>query len=92
MAIKNQAVAVGLAPTALTIQDTGSGPGKLGESVVVQNGTSVTVYLGGSTVTTASGFALAAGSTLAVDLADGETIYGVVEATTSSVVCLYQGA
>ena len=93
MAIKSQQVSVGLAAVSLTVQDTGTGQGQVGESVAVLNpSTSVTVYLGGTTVTTASGYGLAPGASLAVDLAPGEGLYAIVAATTTSVHCLYQGA
>ena len=94
MAIKHGLVPVGTGSTLLVTQDTGYGQGQAGESICVQNPSStVTVYLGGTGVTTASyGFALGPLSSLSVDLADGEALYGVVDTVPTTVSCLYQGA
>lgn len=53
--------------------------------VVVRNPSTVSVYVGPSGVTTATGFEIAAGDALGINLALGDTLYGVVAAATQVV-------
>jgi hypothetical protein len=64
-----------------------------GHSVLVQNpSASVTVYIGGAGVTTASyGVALAGGADISIDLLQGEVLYGVVASSTQNVNVLRAG-
>lgn len=59
--------------------------------VLIRNPTAVSVYVGGSGVTTATGFEIAAGDSLGINLSYGDAIYGVVAASTQ-VVYTIQGA
>jgi hypothetical protein len=47
------------------------------------------VYIGGSAVTTASGFELQAGESLSLNVDPGEELYGIVGASTQVVHVLY---
>ena len=73
MAVKASRVNVGATATALSATD----DSRAGEAVVVRNRGSAAVYLGGSDVTSSTGFQLDAGDTLAVDVTYGETLYAV---------------
>lgn len=62
------------------------------EQVSVQNSSAVSVFLGGSGVTTASyGCVIAPSEIFTVDLPPGAALYGVVATTTSSVGVLQVG-
>lgn len=64
-----------------------------GLSVAVRNAdAAITVYLGGSAVTSATGFALLAGATIAVDLQPAETLYGRAASGSPVVHVLKTGA
>lgn len=76
-------VTVGVAATLLSE----GGSGDL-HTVVVRNDSGVTVYVGGSTVSTATGLALATASSLTLDLANADALYGVVAAATAPVQVL----
>lgn len=70
----SQALAVGSTATALTAADTGVS----GTSVAVRNThATVAVAIGTSGVTDVTGFRLPAGSTVTVDLASDEQLFGV---------------
>jgi hypothetical protein len=47
-----------------------------------------TVYLGGSDVTAANGFPLAAGEKIALDLEKGDVVYAIVAASTQAISVL----
>jgi hypothetical protein len=49
-----------------------------GHSLCLRNAGAVDVYLGASDVTTSTGFKLAAGETMALDLLAAEAVYGIV--------------
>lgn len=70
--MKSAAVEVGATPTLIL------GPDDLARHVYFHNGGGAAVYLGGSDVTTSTGFELKNNSTLSVYLPGRETIYGVV--------------
>lgn len=53
--------------------------------VLIRNPTAVSVYIGGSGVTTATGFEIAAGDAVSVALEKQEAIYGIVASGTAIV-------
>lgn len=59
-----------------------------GNSLAIQNTGASTVYIGGPSVTTGSGYPLAAGGQIGADLAPGEDLYGVVASGTVTVAVL----
>lgn len=71
------------APTAPTTTFGGT-RNKIGASVQVPSGGS-TVYVGGPDVTTANGYAVAAGTAVSIDLAPGDVLYGIVASSTQAV-------
>jgi hypothetical protein len=89
MALTHAQVSVGTTATLLSA----TGAGRDGQTVLVQNPTNgQSVYIGGTGVTTASyGFLLLAGTAFAIELQDGEGIYGVVASTTQTVGVIRQG-
>lgn len=93
MPYKNGVVSVGT--TATLIYSVGSAPEN--DGVLVNNGGSATLYLGGSTVTanTAStgGFPVAAGATVTVPTTGAEplSLYGIVASGTANVAYLFPG-
>ena len=54
-------------------------------SVIVYNPGATTVYLGGSGVTSAAGFHVAAGQSVALDLLTGDDLYGITASGSQSV-------
>jgi hypothetical protein len=89
MALTHAQVSVGTTATLLSA----TGAGRDGQTVLVQNPTNgQSVYIGGTGVTTASyGFLLLAGTAFAIELQDGEGIYGVVASSTQTVGVIRQG-
>jgi hypothetical protein len=90
MAIQGLPITVGTTATALSLTTGFSDLIKYnqnGQSISVQNPSpSVTVYLGGSNVTSSSyGYALLPGQTYIVDLNSGEHLYAVVSSSTQQV-------
>ena len=59
--------------------------------VLVRNPSAVSVYVGSAAVLTTTGFEIAAGDSLAINLSYGDTLYGIVAAATQ-VVYTIQGA
>lgn len=53
--------------------------------VLVRNPSTVSLYIGTSTVTTATGFEIAAGDALSIHLRSNEGLYGIVAAATQVV-------
>lgn len=90
MAISHERVSVGTTAT----QISSNYAGKDGQAVSVQNpAAGATVYIGGEGVTTTSyGYSLAGGTDMAVQMQDGEKLYGVVATSTQTVNVLRQGA
>lgn len=66
-----------------------------GQSIALYNASSVSIFVGGSDVTTANGFTLAAGASLSIDLdrwgGAEEGLYGIVAAATAEVRVLEVG-
>lgn len=90
MAIDHERVSVGTTATALA----DAGRDRDGFTVNVQNptGSGATVYVGGSDVSTTDyGYALAAGTEVAVELLKGEALYGIVASGTLTVNVLRIG-
>lgn len=89
MALVHGVVTVGTTATLLSAVEAG----RDGQTVLVQNPTGgANVFLGGAGVTTTSfGFLITAGSAFAIDLQIGESLFGVVAASTQSVSVLRQG-
>jgi hypothetical protein len=81
MPVATAVVAVGTAATALS---TGGKSMTDITSVAVYNAGSNTIFIGGSTVTTATGIPLAVGATATFDLAFGDGLYGIVAAATEN--------
>jgi hypothetical protein len=91
MAIRHGTVTVGTEATDLTsaIPDTRDFSK---HTVLLQNNTGVTVYLGGPGVTTSDfGYALAPGVDYSMDLLDGDVLFGVVDAAPVDVHVLHSG-
>lgn len=74
MAVISTAVSVATTATVLV--------SSAGQGVAVYNNGASTVYLGGSDVTTAIGYPLAAGAHVGIDLERGESLYGIVASGT----------
>lgn len=90
MAINVRAVSVATTATRLdTAAETDTQPGS---AVAVYNNGSATVYLGDSDVTTATGFPLAAGSSMAFEFdVSKDALYGIVASGTVAVRVLETG-
>ncbi len=79
-------------PSSLMTTDRVQGVGVVGQSLLISNPDSAyTVYLGGSTVTSATGYPLAPLEKVAVDAGTGETLYAVATTSSVTVSVLYQG-
>ena len=59
--------------------------------VLVRNPSTVSVYVGGAAVTTATGFEIVSGDAVSIDLSYGDQLYGIVAAATQ-VVHTIQGS
>lgn len=83
MAVTASAITVGTTATLLSGTDLGH---RL--SFAIRNTGTVTIYLGGPNVTTASGYPLDAGQSLGLDLRDqsgsAEEVYGIVSSGSST--------
>lgn len=89
MAVSAAQVSVTTTATALTTAETDS---RSGESIAVTNtDASVAVYLGPAGVTSSTGYKLAAGASIGVDLDLGETLYGITASGTVVVGVLRTG-
>lgn len=85
MAINASRVTVGTTATALATESASSGTGSSGLFLLYNRGT-VSVFIGGSGVTTTAGFEVDAGETVsALEVALGETLYGIVASGTCRV-------
>jgi hypothetical protein len=86
MATVGKRVTVAVTPTKLNSASSGPGDPTVGSSLTVRNrDASASVYLGGSTVATGTGFELLAGESLPMDVGRGEDVYAICAAST--VVC-----
>lgn len=84
MPIVSSIVTVGVAPATLL---SAGGSGEL-KTVVVRNDSGVTLFLGGSGATTATGLSLPTASSITLDLANGDDLYGVIAAATMPIQVL----
>lgn len=90
MATKSRAVTVATTATRLDTADKTDSFG--GSSIAAYNESGVTVYLGGSDVTTANGVPVPAATWgPGMDLQPGEALYGIVAAATAAVRVIEQG-
>lgn len=80
--MKSAAVSVATTPTLIL------GPDDLARHVYIHNGGGAKVYLGGSDVSTTTGFHLANNEAISIYLPGRETIYGVVATGTNDVTLL----
>ena len=79
-------------PSSLNTTDRVEGIGREGQSIVISNpDASYTVYLGGSAVTSATGYPLAPLTSISIDAGPGEVLYAVSTVSSVTVSCLYQG-
>lgn len=84
----SQAVAVGTSAVALSATETDS---SVGQSLLLTNKGAVELVLGGSGVTSATGYRLAAGASVTVQLGSGDALYGVVTSGSTTVDVLRTG-
>lgn len=87
MAVVAAQVTVGTTPVLLS-QDDDRG----GSSLLLQAPAAATLYVGGPTVTAASGFPVPAGTSLSVDLPDYNQLFGVLATGSSPVAVMRVGA
>lgn len=87
MAVVAAQVNVGTTATLLSADE-----GRDGSSVLVQAPSGVTLYVGGSGVTTTTGFPVPPGQTLSVDLPSFDAIYGVLASGSATASVLRVGA
>jgi hypothetical protein len=86
MALKPaQAVPVATIATILTATDKRGDYAAAATSVLLTNSGSVVVAIGGSQVTATTGYRLAVGRDMTVDLQAGEVLYGIVASGTGSI-------
>lgn len=81
------------APTTTALLLAAGAPDDLGGStaLLTNRHASLSTFLGAAGVTTGTGYELKAGESLSVDLARGESIYGIVSAGTGTIHVLEQG-
>lgn len=80
MPIISSRVTVGVTPTLILNPVNGSVTGPI--TGIVKNPGPTSVYIGGEFVTAATGFELATGGTVDVELISGDVLYGVTAAST----------
>lgn len=79
-------------PSSLMSTDRVQGVGLEGQALLISNpDASYTVYLGGSTVTSATGYPVGPLEKVAVDAGTGEVLYAVATTSSVTVSVLYQG-
>jgi hypothetical protein len=88
MTVSSAAVSVATTATILNASETDQIPRY---TVALYNASAVTVFVGGSAVTTSTGFPVAAGASFSADLDKGEGLWGIVATGTASVIVLSQG-
>lgn len=84
MALQTEQITVGTVPVELTVRDFG------GSSIIIQAPADATLYVGTPAVDTATGFPIAAGQALSLDLT-GERLYGVLAAGSGTAYVLRTG-
>lgn len=89
MAVKADVVSVGTSPTQLTVYSNPDLGGSTGSTVSVHPASAI--FIGGPDVSTASGYPVAGGVDLAVDLDMGERLYAVAASGFVSVNVLRTG-
>lgn len=82
MPIAASVVAVGTSATLLAL---GSSDTHDLSQVIVRNDSGTTIFLGGATVSTASGLALPTATAYTVDLSYNDSLYGIVAAATQPI-------
>lgn len=90
MALGNAQVSVGTTATLLSATETDDRSGS-SIAVKVPSGAAAAVFVGKSDVTTATGFSVAVGESVALDLQPGEALYGIVASGTVTVHVLRSG-
>lgn len=91
MTVKSSAVSVTTSATRLDSADSAD-DGQPGQSVAVYNNGTATIYLGGSSVTTATGSPVPAGTWgPSMDLTPAEGLYGIVASGTQEARVLEVG-
>lgn len=90
MALTGRRVTVATTATRLDVADTNNTNRR--SLRVLNTAATAAVILGGSDVTATSGYSLAAGANITIDLAHDETLYGIVAAATETVHILESGA
>lgn len=89
MALKTAQISVGSTPTQLTGVDLDH---RDGNSIAVQAPSSANLYIGGDgTVTVSTGYLVAAGASVALDLNAGEQVWGVLSTGTGTAYILRTG-
>lgn len=89
MALRAQQVTVSATPVMLTVADLDH---RDGSSIAVQAPSGATLYIGGdATVSASTGWPVAAGQSLALDLQAGEVVYGVLMTGTDTAYVLRSG-
>lgn len=88
MALQTAQVAVGTTAVELTGVTTDR---RADSSIAVQAPAAATMYIGAAGVTASTGWPIAAGQTLAVDLQSGERLYGVLASGTGTAYVLRTG-
>lgn len=76
MALKTRTVTVGTSAVAL-VSDAGYGSGSYPYPVLVYNAGTVTVYFGGTDVTTSNGIPVAANASLQLELITNDALYAI---------------
>lgn len=90
MPLSPASITVGTAATLLSTTDRAGTANGQAILVKVPAGGQV-VYIGGANVTTTTGYPLAAGETLSLDIEGDDVVYGIVAATTQAVNVLRTG-
>lgn len=90
MPLSTSSVTVGVTATQLSVADRAGTAN--GQSVLVKvPAGGQTVYIGGADVMTTSGYPLAAGESLSLDVEGDDVVFGIVAATTQAVNVLRIG-
>jgi hypothetical protein len=85
MPVIGERITVAATATAIFTPTNGAAVDRKSAIIKLPAGAAVSVYLGGSGVTTAAGYELTAGDIIDVSLLSGDTVYGIVAAGTEVV-------